>query len=189
MGGLVGSKPQELFIAFRDHLNSLLHKTITDCPLSLVTTTENRAFINFGTANDPIAAPLRTAPWHLYLGQVLSAVQIGKKSWRLRTLKYSYWLQDGPTNDDKWFLRYEYVSRELGQSIHPRHHVHIPANIQHTKPQVDLTKIHLATGWVTVEELIRFLISEIGVKSRNAQWDRLLSASEEAFRLWTARSI
>jgi len=49
----------------------------------------------------------------------------------------------------------------------------------------DLSRVHIPTGWVTVEELIRFLIYELGIQSRADDWDKILQDSETRFRGWT----
>jgi len=54
---------------------------------------------------------------------------------------------------------------------------------------MDLDKLHLSTGWVTIEEVIRFLIAEMGVKPKTADWDAELIKSEELFKQWTARDV
>jgi hypothetical protein len=54
---------------------------------------------------------------------------------------------------------------------------------------MDFDKLHLPTGWVTIEEVIRFLIAEVGVKPKANNWDEELIKSEELFRKWTARNI
>ncbi len=54
---------------------------------------------------------------------------------------------------------------------------------------MDFDKLHLSTGWVTIEEVIRFLIAEAGVKPKSADWDDTLLRSEELFRKWTERTI
>lgn len=53
---------------------------------------------------------------------------------------------------------------------------------------LSLEKLHIATGWVTIEEVIRFLIHELKVRAKNSDWDARLRASEEKFRKWTYRS-
>jgi hypothetical protein len=54
--------------------------------------------------------------------------------------------------------------------------------------ELSLAKLHIASGWVTIEEKIRFLIHELGVKPFSEDWDEILHQSEEKFREWTARS-
>ncbi len=47
---------------------------------------------------------------------------------------------------------------------------------------LDLNKIHTPTGWVTIEELVRFLISELRVKPVSSKWAEIVAASEMRFR-------
>lgn len=54
---------------------------------------------------------------------------------------------------------------------------------------VNLEGLHIPTGWVTIEELIRFLIHEFDIQSHNENWDSILKESEAMFREWTDRSI
>jgi hypothetical protein len=49
--------------------------------------------------------------------------------------------------------------------------------------------VHIPTGWVTVEEIIRFLISDLGVKPKEQDWEKELRDSEELFKQWTSRDI
>ncbi len=51
---------------------------------------------------------------------------------------------------------------------------------------MSLNKLHISTGWVTVGEIIRFLIHELKVKPRSANWDELLHESEDTFRMLTS---
>lgn len=193
MAGLTGSTPKEVFANFVQHLNELLHNTVCDAPLISVINRElpQRAQMSFRQGDVPTAAKLRTGGWYLYLGQTLETVKERNKSWRLRTLGYSYRIQRGPEQDDPWVFRFEYISRELQALFHPRHHLHVPTKLilPHSNREIDLAKVHIPTGWVTVEELVRFLVQGLGVRSRKSNWDRLCRESEETFRQWTARSI
>lgn len=193
MAALKGSTPAEAFTKFRDHLNLLLNNTVCDAPLIVITSKEhrNRAYVSFRQGGSPTAARLRSGGWYLYLGQNLEVVQEQDKRWRLRTLAYSYRIQRGPGENDPWVFRFEYISRELQSFPHPRHHLHLPAtlHVPGTIREIDLAKVHVPTGWVTVEELVRFLIHGLKVKSRKTNWDKLCRESEEKFREWTGRSI
>lgn len=63
-----------------------------------------------------------------------------------------------------------------------RHHVQLPAYLAAGTGQIDLDKVHLPTGWVTLEEVIRFLIAELGIEAPcGAAWPEVLSESERAF--------
>jgi hypothetical protein len=61
-------------------------------------------------------------------------------------------------------------------------------HIDELSPVADLDKIHIPTGWVMIEDLIRFLIYELRVEPRSEfRWDQELVKSEEKFREWTGR--
>jgi len=48
---------------------------------------------------------------------------------------------------------------------------------------VSLNDLHLPTGWVTIEEVIRFCIVDLGVPTNPAHdWDAVLEASYQTFR-------
>jgi hypothetical protein len=145
------------------------------------------AMLQFRQQGEPIAVSVGRG-FYLYLAQTLKIVKEGGRH-RLRTMAYSYRITDGPTRQDKWLIRWEYNSREHLVALHPRHHCHIPADVSFRNQTLSLHKLHLASGWVTVEEVIRFLINELGVKPKNKNWDNLLHDSEKAFRRWTARSV
>jgi hypothetical protein len=48
-------------------------------------------------------------------------------------------------------------------------------------------RLHVPTGWVTIEEVIRFLIQELHVTPLSQNWDAILRESEQSFRERTAR--
>ena len=48
--------------------------------------------------------------------------------------------------------------------------------------ELDLDKAHLPTGWVTIEEVIRFLIFDLGMQPPcGDSWPDLLEKSERKF--------
>ena len=136
--------------------------------------------------------------FHLFLGQTLEAVKEGKKRYRLRTLAYAYRIAEGPRRTDPYIVRWEYVSPEHHKKqhnvpdapLHPRHHCHLPINLTcFGTTNLSLDKMHIASGWVTMEEVLRFLFHELKVPSRSANWDQILRESEQTFKQRTARSI
>jgi len=185
--GLCGDTPNETFQLFRDHLNDLLHKTITDASL-LQTKTGDRASLEFRQGKSSVAVKLGKR-YYLYLGQTLQAKKIEQGTYRLKTLAYAYRIAEGPQREDKWIVRWEYNSRDHQEGFHPRNHCHLPLDLVcFGNRMLSLNKMHIPTGWVTIEEVIRFLIHELKVKAKSAGWDKYLRESEDKFRLWTARS-
>jgi len=51
------------------------------------------------------------------------------------------------------------------------------------------TKLHIPTGWVTIENVIRFLITDLGIPPLIETWEEELRESEEQFREWTSREV
>jgi len=187
---LTGDRPDEVFRKFRDHISGLLNKTITDAPLSL-THRKNSSFAQFAFRDEkesPMAAPLFSGGLFLAVSQQLRVEQQPDKTWRLETLDYSYHLLEGPDPDSRWIVRWEYVSHTRRRDEHPRHHVHIAAVVDTPAGRLDFDKLHLSTGWVTVEEVIRFLIAEVKVSPKAENWDQELMDSEELFKQWTRRN-
>lgn len=136
-----------------------------------------------------MAAPLFSGGLFLAVSQQLEVEPQPDKTWRLRTMEYNYHLLGGPSPDSPWIIRWEYKSHSRQRNEHPRHHVHLATVIDTPAGKMDFDKLHLSTGWVTIEEVIRFLIAEVGVKPKANNWDEELIKSEELFRKWTARNI
>ena len=173
----------------RSHIAGLLNSTLTDAPVSITfvhrSARQLEATISLGGRADIApAVPLRQKPLHLFLAQNVVVRHEEKESvWRLKTLQYSYRIQGGPSLDAEWYFRFEYKSREIEDSLHPRHHVHLPVSLECGTTRVNLSRVHIPTGWVPLEEVIRFLIEELGVKAKTRDWDSILRKSEEKFSL------
>lgn len=187
--GLSGKKPNEIFNTFRDHLNGLLAGTVTGTPL-LQTISGISSALEFRHNGEAVGVPVGKG-YHLYLSQALQAVKIRRHEYRLKTLAYAYRIGEGPRRTDRWVVRWEYNSKETQEeALHPRHHCHLPFKLTCFEDQsLDLDKMHISTGWVTIEEVIRFLIHELDIEPKQPDWDRRLRDSEEKFREWTARNI
>ncbi len=186
---LTGSTPAKAYGQFHRHIKNLLNQTITDAPLKLVirATDETRAAL-FPPGG---VMPVRYSSLFLYIGQNLVVKQAERGQRHLRTVRYRYIIQEGPQPGDRQLLRFDYVPPEQQKTPtqHPRHHVHISTELSVGKRQFNLARVHLPTGWVTIEELIRFIITELGVKAKPDDWDDILKNSEEKFREWTQREI
>jgi hypothetical protein len=187
---LCADNPNEIFTVFTEHINSLLHRTITDSLLVKIIN-KDRAFLEFRQQGEAVSVPLKGG-YYLYLNQTLKARKENTKdgtAYCLQTLAYSYRIGEGPNRQD-WLIRWEYNSRETEQGFHPRHHCHLQSKMPcFGDRQLLLAKIHVASGWVTIEEVIRFLIHELAVPPKADNWDEILQESEAKFRDWTDRSV
>jgi len=188
-----GSNPAKIIKEFRQYIANLLNSTVTDAPVSEAILEKSpiqwRARISLGgKTGEPRAIPLKPAPWHLALSQHIAAVRDRKRNWSLRTLQYSYRIQGGPDLRSDWYFRFEYKSREVLSALHPRSHLHLPVSLDCGTRRMDLSRVHIPTGQVTLEEIIRFLIQELGVKAKVKDWDSALRISEEEFWTWASSS-
>lgn len=184
---IVGRSPRECAKRFRDHIAELLSKTIAPrIPLMLygVERTEGAQFLVWFLQGDkPTTIPIKTrfGPLFFSLTQRVEAQKDGAH-YRLRTLAYWYRLQAASGLQDEALLRWEYARVDPRLPGPPRNHLHAPVEIALDGGTLDLNKIHTPTGWVTIEELVRFLIAELRVKPVSSKWAEIVAVSERRFR-------
>jgi hypothetical protein len=180
---ITGRTPGECFDQFEDHLRPLVAATVTATYPLIPRRTKDRLVLGFEQQNERVAVPIDTRFGRLffYLGQALKAVDEGDH-YRLRTFQYWYRVQHDASLKEQARLRWEYDT-ETPSDAHCRHHTHVPAEVELGDGALDLDKAHLPTGWVTIEELIRFLIVDLGVDPPCGpdKWAALLTESETKF--------
>jgi len=183
---------------FTYHLNALLNKTLTLTPVraTIVERSEGGvrkeiALMSFPRASDgssTIELKTRYGPMDLYLAQTLDAVREGnQRRVRLRTVSYVYTLQ--PHTWDDRIIRWEYVRFPGEDSYWSQHHVQGPLAFEilddrGTNHELTLNEWHLPTGWVTIEEVIRFCLHDLGSPALSGReaWHIALVESSEVFR-------
>jgi hypothetical protein len=182
---IIARTPAECFRRFENHVRKLVADTVTPThPLQrLFVTGETRMTLSFRQGSGGVAVPVKTQFGRLffYLGQALEAVEEQDGRFRLRTRQYWYRIQDSPDLKTKALLRWEYDT-ETPRDAFCRHHAQVRQDLPLGTKTLSLDKTHLPTGWVTMEEVIRFLIVELGVKPPcGDEWPRILETSERAF--------
>ena len=169
---------------FRDHLNYVLSRTVTQTPAVLVEVPGAPSFqITFRQAGQPIQAQLNTrfGQMGFYLGQVCGSIVREDGLHELRTLSYKYALY--PDRSDEPIIRWEYVREPGPQDQWCRHHLQGPIEIRLNQHTVSLNDFHLPTGYVTFEEVLRFCIVDLMVPPLQDEWDRRLRESYERFKV------
>ena len=82
-------------------------------------------------------------------------------------------------------MRFEYVSEDADPTFdHCRHHVQFHRDYHRTRSDFSPAKLHIPTGMITIEEVIRFLILDLGVTPLTKNWKPMLAASEARFADW-----
>lgn len=198
---IYGDSLDEVAREFQGHLNSLLTKTITRTPIrpwyiQSMVDGERKQVALFGfqqPGGGAGSAEIRTkyGRMRLYIGQTCDVVQEeGQSQLRLRTIEYAYSIE--PLEMDDRLLRWEYVKFPGEDSYWCRHHVQGPISFEipeqrHGPHNIDLNDWHLPTGWVTIEEVVRFCLHDLGVRPLTSPddpsvWDKILADSYTMFR-------
>jgi hypothetical protein len=103
------------------------------------------------------------------------------RQWRITTRMYEYSLLD---RDATELLVYHW--QPDADPAYPHIHVsaalHAKTRALEKKHTIDLDGLHLPTGRVSLEAVIRMLITEFAIAPRRADWRRTLDRTEAAFR-------
>ncbi len=181
-----GDRPADCFKQFRQHLSDVVSKLLSNVPPLIVATSPNahRGMLSFA---NPGTMRLASAygDLELYLGQELEAYERpdSDKRYTLRTCAYWYRLYPRDAVDRTELFRWEYDrTRRPEKDEHCRNHLHVHTSIPLPGGILELKKVHLPTGWVTIEEVLRFLFKDLEVKPADENWAHELADSERAFR-------
>ncbi len=131
----------------------------------------------------PLRASLATRFGNMapYIGQVLGFEDRTGGRVRLITVEYKYTL--GFEASDEPLLRWEYVRTRPDGARRPwcRHHLQGGVTLP-LGDGVTLNDFHLPTGYVTIEDIIRFCIVDLGVAPLSEEWNTILDESYEQFK-------
>ena len=179
---ITGRKRGECFRYFRKHLGDLVAATLTKTHQLHYDSKDDLRTLCF-REGDQITIPLKTkenGTLHFSLAQSLEEVR-EKGKYVLMTRQYWYRVQKNPGLKEHAILRWEYDPKQ-----HPpkdksscMHHLHLDAEFLGRH----LNEIHVPTGWVLIEDVIRFLITELGVQPPcgSQNWPGLLHRSAKRF--------
>lgn len=180
---IVARTSNECFDRFRDHLARLVADTITSkYPITHKKPEQGRTIIGF-RQGELVGVPLSTCfgRVYFYLSQSLRTVRQDDGMFRLQTRQYWYRVQTKASRRAQAILRWEYDA-ETKRDRHARHHMQLPAEVAIGRGAIDLNKAHLPTGWVTIEEVIRFLIVDLRIEPPcGDDWPTILHDSETMF--------
>jgi hypothetical protein len=123
---------------------------------------------------------------NLSLYQTLDTIEGQHDRVRLRVIDYQYTIT--PLGADDPLFRWEFVRFPSSGSFWCRNHLQGPIDIGVGGRTVNLNDWHLPTGWVPLEEIIRFCIVDLGVppldtavdKDDNPGWHTRLTVRTES---------
>ena len=145
------------------------------------------AQVGFREGNSPKAIPINTNHGKLFfwVSQLVRATpRQAEGDYKLSTLAYWYRLQATAESDAQALIRWEY-DRALRTGAKPcRHHVQHQSTISIAGvAALDMNRLHVPTGWVTLEEVLRFLIYDLGMRPPcGGTWHSVIENSERVFR-------
>ncbi len=166
---------------FCDHVNSVLSRTVTETRL-VVFEVPPRIHVTFRQAGLPVEAILQTdfGPIRFSFFQVCESVRTPGGLHELRTIAYRYSLAPGYETEP--LVRWEYVKTPPADALWCRHHLQGPVEVQIDGYELSLNALHVPTGYVPFEEILRFCIVDLGVHPLSADWDRVLRESYDLFK-------
>lgn len=189
---MAGHRP-DLTVAvreFRDRLNTLLHRTITPQPLIMIPARSGadgtqRMQFAFRQGGGPVLAELRSdfGVLGLYVGQVCEARPSDQDGPPILTVNYRYALHVGTGVNSEPVMRWEFDRRPADpQARWSRRHLQGPIPLSFGPTTVSLNDLHLPTGYVTLEDVIRFCIHDLGVPALSTDWNDILIQSYREFK-------
>ena len=189
--------PSECFELFANHTQSLIAETLTSkTPITLLRLRDTRGVLAFqqnvsGTPKAE-AIPISThlGKLQLFLWQALEARASDGGIFTLTTTKYRYRLEveesdDGSTSNGESYttelFRWEFDPSQKNE--HPPYHLHIFGAIPvGPRGSLNLRAVHIPTGRILLEDIIRFLITNLGFKPPcGDRWSGVLQESERKF--------
>ena len=171
---------------FQGTLNSVLNRTVSQ--MRLVATGLEGDLVRVAPRQQgvPTSISLATArgPMAFDVMQVCGAKEMDTGGVRLFTNEYRYALT-AQDSEDPW-VRWEYVRERPVPAPRKWNRHHLQGNQQIVfSPGVEpasLNDLHLPTGWVPLEEVLRFIIVDLEVAPLDPSWDSILDESYQRFK-------
>lgn len=181
---IIERRPERAFQEFEKHICELVRDTLPlPSGIRLALTTKGHfGVLEFVRGGIGTSVELATSvgPLWFSINQELVAEKEQKRRFRLRTRRYAYRLATSGDPRAEAILRWEYDS-SIEDDVQCRHHHHSNAAIPFGSQTLNLQRLHLPTGWVLIEEVLRFLFHDLGVQPRVADWPGRLRSSEDRF--------
>jgi hypothetical protein len=127
----------------------------------------------------PTAFELNDGTW-LFAAQTLGVRESRRDGNRwLTTLQHAYQWQ-AEEDDNSWIVRWDY--RREPNDEYPAAHIHVNG-APSTYPATGkvFPKLHLPAGRVALEEVVAFLVDEVGVPASSGTWREVVAESKEIF--------
>lgn len=109
------------------------------------------------------------SPYSLFITHSFHYVPYEVKSWRVSSLRYEYAIEVTKTGQEIVAFHWE----GFGNGVVPYPHLHTGVANELTR------KAHLPTGRVPLEDVIYFLISDLGIPPLQKNWQEILQEAKQ----------
>lgn len=116
--------------------------------------------------------------------QIIDTAEAGRSRYKVETLGYQYSVE---TMERREVLIYQWSPTGAGRMTRPHLHVGrrlLQESIKAGNRSYELPKLHMPTGRVAIEDVVRFAITELGAVSRRSDWQEVLERTQSAFEQW-----
>lgn len=107
----------------------------------------------------------------------VNATEGDRGPWKVETLAYSHGLE---TADAQEVIAYQWHPGQGSRITYP--HMHLGSGIG--ADLGILEKVHIPTGRVALEDVLRFAITELGVEPQRDDWEETLTGTQDKFEEW-----
>jgi len=162
-----------------DQLNRLLNRTVTRARV-VATRSGQQINLELREGGQP-GAVVRTRHGRLILSlqQRILASCSARSPITVDTVRYRYSL--AVDRDVDALLRWDgHHGSRSGDLPYCSHHLQGTLAIELPRSAARLNDFHLPTGHVLMQDILRFLIADLGVRPLHQDWDRVLNESEPA---------
>jgi len=187
---ITGRKPGECFRTFRDHLGPVVAAALGDQHQVICRNDGNKSSLTLGPPNSAAGVKLtgsRGSFW-FSLRQNLEVLRTDdKKRWQLKTREYRYAISESNDEMTEALMRWDYVCNVPPGKQWCKHHFQVgrvagkAVTVPFNSEVLDLNRLHTPTGFVLIEYVLRFLLTEMGVKATSDDWESILERSESKF--------
>ena len=171
---------------FAELVGRVVNATVSECPVGFVDLAEGPELGFVAHCPDRIPAPMRLKNGrYLFLYQRLG---LRHEERYLTTVEYQYTYQETP-DPEGWIFRYEYQREPPAGYQYPRAHLHINADPGSYPGNKPFPKLHIPTGRVTIEAVVRHLLDEHSIPCISPHWQDVLAETEADFAAIQRRRV
>lgn len=185
---ITGKTAKECFNTFTSHLRPVIAAALGPEHYLHCQHDGNNSALTLGPQSaNGIWLDGKGGPFLFSLRQSLAVVETEDKRWQLTTTAYRYAIYE--TDDDLAdpVLRWDYVANPPAGTQWCRHHVQVgrrsqkAVELRFNAGKLDLNRLHMPTGWVLIEDVLRFLLTDMEVEPASYEWETALVDSRETF--------